>query len=207
MTSRRLPPRVIAVATVALAMLARPAMAQQAERPDVRVGDRWRFVVYWGTPSREPNRTWTITSIGPEGIEGTEDGEPLRLTRDLNVVDSPRQRESNPKALSFPMAVGKQWRYTSNWLFKPKSSRGTSVVDVTVVGHEKITVVAGEFDAFRLVSRAVMRGISGINSQIDAETSATYWYAPAARAIVKSVTRNPYLGTSTVELADVQLKP
>jgi putative ABC transport system substrate-binding protein len=35
----------------------------------------------------------------------------------------------------------------------------------------------------------------------------TYWYAPAARAIVKSVTHNPYLGMSTVELVEFQLQP
>ncbi len=42
---------------------------------------------------------------------------------------------------------------------------------------------------------------------IDAETEATYWYAPTARAVVKSVYRNPYLGTSTVELVEFRVKP
>ena len=40
-------------------------------------------------------------------------------------------------------------------------------------------------------------------SHFAGEILTTYWYSPAARAIVKSVSRNPYLGTSTVELVDV----
>jgi hypothetical protein len=35
----------------------------------------------------------------------------------------------------------------------------------------------------------------------------TYWYAAAARAIVKSVTHNPYLGVSAVEMVAYQLRP
>lgn len=128
------------------------------------------------------------------------------LTPDLNVLESPRHQESDPKALSFPLGVGKQWRYTSDWVFKVKGSKGSAVVDVAVVGHEKIRVPAGEFEAFKLVAKGTITGISGINSQIAGETSATYWYAPAARAIVKSVSHNPYLGTSTVELVEFQLR-
>jgi len=51
-----------------------------------------------------------------------------------------------------------------------------------------------------------VRGISVINSTIDAETTHTYWYAPAANAIVKSEARNPYLGPSTVELVSFRLQ-
>lgn len=90
-----------------------------------------------------------INSITSAGIEGTENGEPLMLTPELNVLESPRHKDSNPKALSFPLVVGKQWSYTSDWLFKVKGSRGSSVVDVAVVGHERVRVPAGEFNAGR----------------------------------------------------------
>jgi hypothetical protein len=192
---------------LALVLLAGSAMAQSADRPHVKVGDQWQFVVYYAIPSVEPNRVWVITSITSTGIEGTENGEPLRFTPDLNLLESPRHQESNPRALSFPLEVGKQWRYTSDWVFKLKGSRGSAVVDVAVVGHEEVRVPAGDFHAFKIVAKGRIRGVSGINSQIDAQTNATYWYAPAARAIVKSVSHNPYLGTSTVELVRVQLRP
>ena len=120
------------------------------------------------------------------------------LTSELNVLESPRSKNSNPKALSFPLEVGKQWRFASDWEFKVTGSRGSSIADVEVVGYEKVSVPAGEFEAFKLMSKGNIRGMSAKNSVIEAEVTATYWYAPAARAIVKSISRNPYIGVSTV---------
>ena len=190
-----------------LALVASFAHAQRADLPDIKVGDRWKFAVYYTVPSTVPNRSWVITSVSPTTIEGTEDGEPLTLTRELNVVSSPRSTESNPRALSFPLEVGKRWSFDSDWVFKPKRSAGSVTVDVSVVGHEKITVQAGRFDAFKLTATGRLRGTSPINSQYAGETTETYWYAPAARAIVKSVRHNPYLGTTTVELVELALQP
>ena len=72
---------------VGLALLAGPALAQKAERPEVKVGDRWQFVRYYSVASTKPNLTWEINSVTETEILGTENGEPLRMTPDLNVVD------------------------------------------------------------------------------------------------------------------------
>jgi hypothetical protein len=184
-------------------------LAEQAERPGVKVGDEWRFVVYHTQPSTQPtpqpNRTWTVTAVTPAGIQAMENGEPLLMTPELNVLESPQRKESNPRSLSFPLEVGKRWRYDSEWLFKPKGSRGTISNEVAVVGHERVTVPAGTFDAFKLVSKASLGGNSPTGTFYAGDIVATYWYAPAARAVVKSVTHNPYLGPSTVELVTLQL--
>lgn len=193
-------------ALLASALLAAPVIAQRAERPDVKVGDRWDFAVWYAAPSAAPNRTWQVTAVTAAGIAGTENGETLSLTRELNVVESPRTRESNPRLLAFPLEVGKRWRFASDWLFKPKGSRGKATVEVAVVAHERVTVPAGTFDAFRLASREALSGTSPIGSRYDGETTRTYWYAPAARAIVKMVSHNPYLGSSTVELVSLALR-
>ena len=102
--------RVFRTALLALTMLAGPAVAQRAERPDVKVGDQWDFVLYYGTPAARPNRSWVITSVSSTNVEGTENGEQLLLTPDLNVRDSPLRRESNPNALRFPLEVGRRWQ-------------------------------------------------------------------------------------------------
>lgn len=187
-------------------LLAGSAQAQIADRPAIAVGDRWQFAVYYTVPSRTPNRTWVITSIDGERLLGTENGEPLTLTAELNVVDSPRQSESNPQTLSFPLEVGKRWRYTSNWLFKPKSSRGTTSVDVVVIGHETVEVPAGTFQAFKLKATGELGGSSPSNTFYAGQTTTTYWYSPAARGVVKSVAHNPYQGTTTVELVYFRLQ-
>ena len=183
-----------------LAAIVGPACATHDDVPDVRVGDRWEFVEYYAAPSTTPNRTWIVTAVQADSIEGTENGEPLRLTRELNVLDSPRSAYGTPKPLSFPLAVGKRWRYRTDWLFKPKGSKGWSDVDVTVVGRERIRVPAGEYDAYRLELAATLNGTSPVGSRYAGEATMTYWYAPDVRAIVRSVSRNPYVGTSTVEL-------
>lgn len=193
-------------AMLVLAALAGSALAQTADRPQVKVGDQWQFVVYYSLPSTKPNRSWVITSVSPERVVGTENGELLVLTPDLGILDSPQGGESNPKPLSFPLEVGKRWRYTGDWVFKPKGSKGSFVVDVAVTGYEKVTVPAGEFDAFKLVRKESVSGTSPIGSQYDAVITTTYWYAAAAHAIVKSVRHNPYLGVSNIELVGFQLQ-
>jgi hypothetical protein len=182
------------------------AQAQIAQRPAVSAGDTWRFAVYYTVPSRTPNRTWVITSVGNERLLATENGEALTLTTELNVVDSPRQSETNPRLLSFPLSVGKRWQYTSDWLFKPKSSRGSIAAAVAVVSYEQIEVPAGRFDAFKLEALAELGGASPSNTFYAGQTTTTYWYAPAARAIVKSINHNPYQGTTTVELVELELQ-
>jgi hypothetical protein len=187
-------------AILVLAILGPAALAQIAERPVVHPGDRWQFVQYYSVPSSEPNRRWVITRVGQDRIEGTEDGEPLVLTPELGVLDSPRGTYSGSRSLAFPLEAGKKWRYAHDWHFKATGSRGRAEVDVEVVAYEKVSVPAGTFEAFRLVSKAHTTGKSPKGSLIDGVVTTTYWYAPAARAIVRSVTHNPYVGTSTVEL-------
>lgn len=181
-------------------------LGQTAGRPSVSVGDQWQFVVYYTQPSTQPNRAWVVTSVSSGRIEGTENGEPLRLTDELNVLESPLRKESNPRFLSFPLEVGKTWRYASDWVFKPKGSQGTLLTHVAVVAHEKVSVPAGTFEAFKLVAKGALGGSSPSNTFYAGDIVTTYWYAPAARAIVKSVTHNPYQGLSTVELVSLQLR-
>lgn len=192
------------LSALALLLSASAALSQPAPRPDIRVGDQWQFAVYDSVPTRDPNRTWIVTAVTPAGIEGTENGAPLRLTPDLNVLDSPRQSETNPGLLRFPLEVGQRWRYDSRWIFKPKSSAGTVAMVVEVQARERVSVPAGEFDAFRLFARGKLGGTSPANSVYASETTTTYWYAPAARAIVKLAHHNPYVGKTNVELVSVR---
>lgn len=200
-------PRTAALAWALLgqAVLVGTAAAQQAERPVVTAGDRWSFVVYYGIPATEPNRHWVVTAVTPEAIEATEDGQPLRLSPDLNVIESPTRRESNTLALKFPLSVGKAWTYETDTLFKDNQSTARTTARVRVVAHESVRVVAGQFDAFRLEAGGTFTGRSrGGPGHLSGEFKWTYWYSPAARAIVKSEMWSTYRGTVNVELARVQ---
>ena len=190
---------------LAIALAGGTAHAQTIERPQFKVGDRWEFAVSYGVPTTTPSRTWVITAISADRVHGTENGEPLVISADGNVLESPRSSESNPRALQFPLEVGKAWHYVSDWTFHAKGSKGRIAVDVAVERLEVIEVPAGEFAAFKLVAKGRLSGKSPIGSDYDAISTTTYWYAPQARTIVKSVQHNPYLGTTTVELVRASL--
>lgn len=57
------------------------------------------------------------------------------------------------------------------------------------------------------MSKGSIRGVSVKSSQIEGQVTSTYWYAPTARAIVKTISRNPYIGVATVELVKFHLQP
>jgi hypothetical protein len=189
-------------------LLAGAGFAQEAPLPRVAVGDRWQHVVYFGERSSVPNRTWVVTRVTPEVIEATENGEPLRLTPELNVLESPARKDSAAHALRFPLRVGARWRYETDSWFKDNNSTARSVVSVEVLAHEKVSVVAGEFDAFKLQATGRFSGRSkGGPGILAGEFISTYWYAPSVRAIVKATLTSPYRGTSHVELVKAELQP
>jgi len=195
-----------AALVLAISLTAGTVQAQTAARPQFKVGDRWEFAVYYSVPTATPSRVWVVTSVSADRVHGTENGEPLVLTTDGNVLESPRLRESNPRLLQFPLEAGKRWDYDSDWTFHAKGSKGSIAMNVAVEKMEAVKVPAGEFAAFRLVAKGRVSGKSPIGSDYDAVTTTTYWYAPQARTIVKSVHHNPYLGTTTVELVRASLK-
>ena len=198
------------IATLALALIAGPALAQKADRPTVKVGDRWLFAMFYGAdPSaiRVSDRLWVITSVTSAAIEGTENGEKLVLTPELNNIESPERKDSDLWLLNFPLEVGKKWSFDDDFVNYATQGQGRFNVTAEVVGYEELVVLAGKFEAFKLEAKGswLVHGNSG-------ETAWTYWYAPAARAVVKSEYRHTYTTTSkttvrTTELAKFELQP
>ena len=148
----------------------------------------------------------------PTGIKATENGQPLLLTLDLNELESPRRKDSDRKWLSFPLEVGKHWEATDQYVVSggAKSSRhftgeGKAYFNVSVVGFEKVRVPAGEFDAFKLTLNSTFQDSGGVHT---GTLNATYYYAPAAHAIVKSDSIAQPIGAEvSCELKEVQLQP
>ena len=105
------------IVLLALAALAGPALAQKAERPEVKAGDQWRFETRInGVAVKWLDRLWVVTSVTPLQIEGTENGKPLTLTPDLNNVESPTRTDSDLRLLDFPLEVGKRWRFSDEYV-------------------------------------------------------------------------------------------
>jgi len=192
-----------ALAFVVLAVLAAPALAQKAERPAVKAGDRWRFETRIdGAAVKWLAREWVVTSVTPLEIDGTENGKPLALTPNLNIIQSPSRTDTDRRLLNFPLQIGKRWRFSDEYTVTSIDVPSRSDYRVGVAGYEKVSVPAGDFDAFKLLAKGRWKagGLSG-------QTTLTYWYAPAARAIVKTEANDTVWGSRTSELAEYHLQP
>ena len=201
--------RFAAAVALGLITLGGTAQAQDkgAERPNVKVGDRWMFVMHSPAGEKLLERVWVVTSVSPTRIEGTENGKPLVLTPDLNPIESPREKHSDNRLLSFPLEVGKQWSEVDDYVFNDPifgTLQGRSKDSIAVVGYEKMRVPAGEFDAFKLELKGNWVSPNNPNG---GESDITYWYAPAVRAIVKKEERVTYMPTYITELVEYQLQP
>ncbi|HXY05433.1 MAG TPA: hypothetical protein VEI05_02715, partial [Burkholderiaceae bacterium] len=154
------------------------------------------------------DRVWVVTSVDSTGIKGTWNGQPLTLTLDLNVLDSPQFTNSDKRLLNFPLEVGKKWKSNNNFVDHTyKEMTGSETYSVEVTGYEKVKVQAGEFDAFKLKAKSSWNMKSG-----DVGTHVfTYWYAPKVRAVVKDseliASQGWGLPEWTCELAEFQLQP
>jgi len=182
------------------------ASMAKAERPDVKVGDRWKFACAEG--HQKFDRVWVVTSVDPTGIKGTWDGKPLAMSLDLNEVDSPEHTNTDKRLLSFPLEVGKQWNSSNKFVDHTNTDvKGSEKYSVRVADYEKVRVPAGEFDSFKLEAKSSFSAENG-----GAGTHVfTYWYAPAARAVVKEMDQVTWGGggwpETSCELAEFQLQP
>lgn len=130
----------------------------------------------------------------------------------MNELESPRGKDTDSGQLRFPLEVGKQWNYTDQWVNYNTplgTSSGPSKGSITVIGYEKVRVRAGEFDAFKLAMKASWGpDVFGYSGTADR----TYWYAPAARVIVKyhsadAMELGGVFQERACELVEFQLQP
>ena len=198
--------QVSSAVVLALVLIASPAVAQKVDRPAVKVGDEWQFIQYSLVPIEKPNLVWVITSATPTGIAGTSNGQPLTLTSDLNIIESPTRKFSDRRNLSFPLEIGKSWTYINQVELKDLGRNSRMDAGVLVAAYEKITVRAGQFDAFKIEAKGKW-GQEGAAGAAATEFTETSWYSPSARAIVKQVYWDPEVGERVIELVSFKLQP
>ena len=169
--------------------------------PNVRVGDKW---VMQGTdtwPKNNKEATWKVERLVVK-VEGSlatwkyENRPPLQPGSGENRYDVASQVilrdyvSGKDEPTRFPLAVGNEWRYE----YSAKTSSGIVRNDIKakVVGWEDVTVPAGTFRVLRIEhegswSRDTDFARDGIIRSLTAPVEITYWYAPAAKTIVKSI--------------------
>jgi hypothetical protein len=78
------------------------------------------------------------------------------------------------RGLAWPLFVGKEWEDKYHWENIPQRTTETRLRRYRVAGVESVTVPAGTFYAFKVISR-----------DPTGHTTSEYWYSPEAKWLVK----------------------
>jgi hypothetical protein len=168
----------------------------RAERPEVRVGDQWKYQVTDLFTNLKSTAVVEVATVTDNRIY-TRSAQATLATTDLTAAAGTvdvwdRQwnqlrsgdTEYSPfyPAFQFPLETGKKWSGRVTY----EGGGGitlTHQVTVEVIGWERVTVPAGTFDAIKIASRGhfhatgTAEGSGSINDAV--------WYAPAIHQFVK----------------------
>jgi hypothetical protein len=172
-------------------LFALPAFAQNTDKPDVHVGDRWSWQHTNGLANeRDLTRIEDIVEVSGNEIrararvKGNPGSGIATYTREWNPVDVVSAQYSPfLKELAFPLQVGKKWNDTADKMLFSNGKHGKFYLKGEVVAFEKVTVPAGTFDAYRV---NLVLDASGTDEDANiGNTEETYWYAPSVKRYVK----------------------
>jgi hypothetical protein len=159
--------------------------------PDIRIGDRWRYVVRAElTGLQVDSAQIRVVEIEPDGysvVESWQMGGTInaRYDRNLNPLRSGTAvyTPAYPR-YSFPLSIGKTWHGTT--LARVQSPGGTGLVrqslSATVTGWERVLVPAGSFTALRIDIGVDWQ--SPQNAGTRGSSKESFWYAPKVRNAV-----------------------
>lgn len=176
----------LAVATLIAAQDNKP-LTFPVERPILSIGDTWKFQ-YTDLLKKEVlpgNSSLAIVAIDDKQLSfsGTGRGSNapwrVRTNLDLNELDLHKGEEYADKQVTWPLVADKTWENPIKY-----ASRGGEVQTeetCRVLGLEKLSVPAGQFETVKIVCKAIWRNSIG--------TFGTWerlkWYCPAVKNWVR----------------------
>ena len=168
-------------------------MSSQTAEPvldDYQIGEKW----VW---------EWKRTVEGEVRAQGEDIQEvvyyngTLGLWNGMDTVQIPAtvdQKQSKTPFRSWPLEVGKKWKYESEWE-NNEGTTGKTSQDVEVVSFEELNVVAGKFKAYKIEYKGIVTNSRGFKG----EMTDIWWYAPDLKTYIKHVNKDGY-GLYTNEL-------
>jgi len=193
---------------LAFGCFAATVFAQSADRPDVRIGDRWSWQHINGLANEKDFTTIEdVIEVSEKEIrtrirtKGRTGSAIATYTREWNPVDVVSARyEPNLKRVVFPLQAGKAWDGTADKMLFSNGKHGKFFLKGKVVALEKVTVPAGTFDAYKI---ELTLDASGTDEDANiGNTIETHWYAPSVRRDVK--TENTFSRDGRVRSKDIQ---
>lgn len=162
------------------------AITIDAERPRLQVGESWKIE----TRNKNTNilkqvDEMIVTAIAPERITLSINGQPGSMSPELAALDGPKMRyDEGYRILSFPLQADRKWSMRTGWEHRERGARGQLQLDVQVKGEETLKLAWGEVPTIKLEAQGILRVESPI--RLMRRVSASYWYAPSAKAIVRT---------------------
>ncbi len=85
------------------------------------------------------------------------------------------------RKLDFPLSIGKKWTFNAEDISQSLGRMCDTRNEMEVIAYEPVKVPAGTFDAFKILHKQqnLCRDTGAWNTRV-------YWYAPDAKAIVKT---------------------
>lgn len=177
-----------------LAIYATPLLAADAPRierpPTAKAGQSMDYV---DRLMSVPCQHWQVKEANRNGVMISQCGDNymhLSLDNHLNPVKVVKASgetlvEFKPffPQLSYPLSLGKKWSGEYDGYTADDGAKWSSKVSCEVKAWEKVKVVAGEFDSYRIECQEKWRALLILTG----ESKSTRWYAPAVGMVVKAV--------------------
>jgi hypothetical protein len=174
--------------------------------PQVKVSDYWEYAVrdgYTGLP-RGTHR-YEVVRSDASGVTVQVTSEGLLLDtllyapgwngREMPLPNTQRFRyEPTYEAYAYPLAPGKKWRNVIRSTDVATGMTYNTHIYGKVVGWERISVPAGQFDVLRVEREIFAGNMDGRRSQ--EEIRETDWYAPSVRRTVRSQATSQHFDNS-----------
>ncbi|MES2561617.1 MAG: hypothetical protein V4637_02720 [Pseudomonadota bacterium] len=174
--------------------------------PQVKTGDYWDYTVrdgYTGLPrgiyryqvaSVDAERV-TVHLIHEGRLLDTLIYAPGWNGRELPLTNTQRFRyEPTYVAYSYPLAPGKTWYTVVRATDVQTGRRFNTHVKGRVLGWERISVPAGQFDALKIQREVFAGNMEGWKTQ--EEITEIDWYVPSARRAVRTQANSHHFDTS-----------
>ena len=176
---------------IVLIAFATCAFAENYNKPDVHVGDRWSWQHTNGLANeRDFTEIEDIIQVSDREIrtrvrvKGKSGSGIATYTLEWNPVDvGIAQYTPYLKELAFPLEIGKKWDGAADKMLFSNGKHGKFLLMGEVVAFEKDPVPAGTFDAYKF--NVVLDASSTDEDANIGNTVETYLYAPSVMRYVK----------------------
>ena len=134
--------------------------------------------------------------VGYHGESGFWNGtDTVRISTTLD------KKQSSTPFRSWPLYVGKKWKYESEWE-NNEGTKGKTSQDAEVVSFEEVNIPAGKFMAYKIEYKGMVTNSRGFKGKM----SDTWWYCPELKTYIRHVNKDGY-GVYTNELTSYIKSP